>query len=56
MNLNTELKLHKIKVKFDAKFGCVMLLRISFLHFRNASLLHTLTQLTVKSDVLKLLS
>ena len=29
-----------------------MLLQISFLHFRNVSLLNTLTQLTVKSDVL----
>ena len=32
------------------------MLKISFLQFRNASLLHTLTQLTFKTDVLMLLS
>jgi len=41
-------------VKFDTKFDRATLLEISFLHFRNASLLHTLTQLAVKSDVLML--
>ena len=39
-------------VRFDTKFGHVTLLEISFLHFCNASLPHTLTQLAVKSDVL----
>jgi len=43
-------------IKFDTKFYRATLLEISFLHFCNASLLHTLTQLTVKSDMLKLLS
>jgi hypothetical protein len=40
--------------KFGAKFDCVTLLEILFLHFRNTSLLYT--QLTVKSDMLKLSS
>jgi hypothetical protein len=40
----------------DAKFDRATLLEISFLHFRNASLLHTLTQLAVKSDELTLSS
>jgi len=43
-------------IKSDTKFDRVTLLEISFLHFRNLSLLHTLTQLDVKPDVLKLLS
>ena len=41
-------------IKFDTKFDRATLLEISFLHFRNASLLHALTQLAVKSDVLML--
>jgi len=41
-------------IKFDTKFDRATLLEISFLHFRNASLLHTLTQLAVKSEVLML--
>jgi len=43
-------------IKFGTKFDRATLLEISFLHFRNTSLLHTLTQLAVKSDVLMLLS
>jgi len=43
-------------IKFDTKFHRATLLEISFLHFRNASLLYTLTQLAVNSDVLKLSS
>ena len=43
-------------IKFDTKFDRATLLEISFLHFRNAPLLHTLTQLAVKSDVLMLVS
>jgi len=43
-------------IKFDTKFDRATLLEISFLHFRIASLLHTLTQLAVKSDVLVLSS
>jgi len=43
-------------IKFDTKFGRATLLEISFLHFRNPSLLHTLTQLAVRSDVLMLSS
>jgi len=31
--------------KIDAKFDCVTLLEFSFFHFRNTSLVHTLTQL-----------
>jgi len=43
-------------IKFDTKLYRATLLEISFLHFRNTSLLHTLTQLAVKSDVLMLSS
>jgi len=43
-------------IKFDTKFDGETLLEISFLHFRNSSLLHTLTQLAVKSDMLMLSS
>ena len=43
-------------IKFDTKFDRTTLLEISFLHFRNASLLHTFTHLAVKSDVLMLSS
>jgi hypothetical protein len=46
----------RIFIKFDTKFDRATLLEISFLHFLNASLLHTLTQLAVKSDVLMLSS
>jgi len=38
------------------KFSRATLLEISFLHFRNKSLLHTLRQLAVKPDMLKLSS
>jgi hypothetical protein len=41
-----------IFIKFDAKFDHATMLKISFLHFCNVSLLHTLTQLAVKSDML----
>ena len=43
-------------IKFDTKFDCATLLDISFLHFRNPSLLHILTQLAAKSDMLMILS
>jgi hypothetical protein len=41
-------------IKFEAKFDRATLFEISFLHFRNQSLLHTFKQLAVKSDVLTL--
>jgi hypothetical protein len=36
-----------ISIKFHRKFDRVALLEILFLHFRNASLIHTLTHLAV---------
>jgi len=45
-----------VVIKLDTKFDRATLLEISFLHFRNASLLHTLAQLAVKSGVLMLSS
>jgi hypothetical protein len=35
-------------IKFDEKFDSTTLLEISFMHLRNASLLHTLTQLAAR--------
>ena len=46
---------HALRKPFFSLMGAT-LVEVSFLHFRNASLLHTLTQLAVKSDVLKLSS
>ena len=43
-------------IKFHTTFYRTTLLEISFLHFRNASLIHTLAQLAVKSHVLMLSS
>ena len=43
-------------IKFDTKFDRATLLEISFLHFRNTSLLHTLTQHAVKWEELMLAS
>ena len=45
-----------VLLKFDTKFHRATLLEISFLHFRKPSLLHTLTQLAVTSDMLMLSS
>ena len=43
-------------IKFDTKFDSATLLGISFLHFRDVSLLHENTQFAIKSDVLMLTS
>ena len=43
-------------IKFHTKFDRPTLLEISFLHFRNTSVIHTLTQLAVKSHLLMLSS
>ena len=43
-------------VKFDSKFDRATLSKTLLLHFRNVSLVNTLTQLSVKSDMSKLSS